>query len=100
MWADVTGGAVIGTAHLVLFVALLAIFPRHDTAYLGRLMFGNIATMATGTRQRRIPMGAVLRRMANTALAHGMVPRCRDLARRADMHQSPVAVCALLFIML
>ncbi len=76
MRADVTGWAVLGTAHLVLFVALLAIFPGHDTAHLGRLMFGNIAAVATGTCQCRVSVRAVLWRMANAAIAHSVVPGC------------------------
>jgi hypothetical protein len=98
--ADVTGGAVIGTAHFVLGVTLLAVLPRHHAARLRRLMPGNVAAVTTGTCERRIPMWAVLWSVANLAIAYRMVSgSCGDLTGRADMHQSPVTVRALLLVM-
>lgn len=99
--ADMTSGAVVGTSHFVFSVALLAILARHYSACLGWLMFGDFAVVAACAGERRVPMRAVLWSVANTAIAYLVVlGRGGYGAGRADVDQAPMAVRALLLVVL
>ena len=97
--ADVTGLAIFRAAHFILQVTFLTTLSRHHAALARRFVLGNITAVATGAGKRRIAVRAVVRRMANGAIAHGVgLGRSRDLGSNVHVHQASVAVCALFFI--
>lgn len=97
--ADVTGLTILWTAHFIFLVTFLATLSSHHAALARRFVLGNVAAVATGAGKRRIAMRAVVRRMANGAIAHGVgLGRGGDLGGNVHVHQASMAVRALFFI--
>lgn len=97
---DVARLAVLGAAHPVDLVALLAALARHYAAVTGRLVHGNDATVAAGTSQRRAAVRAVVGSVAHCAIAHDVsLGRGSDLSNQVHVHQAAMTVGATLLVM-
>lgn len=101
MRANVAGLTIFRTADSIFLVAFLTTRARHDAAFERSLVFGDISAVATGTCQRGIAVRTIGRRVAYSAVAHIVwLGRSGDFVRAVDVDQAPVAIRALLLIVL